>query len=221
MSLPSFSEVGEPYWTDKPTLIVGSGSSLKGFDFGALRGLGYILAVKEAIWDLPFADACFSLHMPWPRRREKELKALAVPLYLAVPRGMSEKQYDPIIPQAIYIERGNEKHLSDDPKLIHAGGNSGFGALNLAYLKRPKTIYLFGFDYNRSGGHYCPDRYENPDSHNARYWENWGDNFINVKHQLAAKGMTVINASPNSSIKAFPKVSIEQAMVDLARLRAA
>lgn len=217
-----FSEVRPPYWSDRPVIIVGSGSSLKGFDFNLLNGLGYILAVKEAIWDLPFADACFSLHLPWTKRRPAELTELAsrITLYLAVPKGMSEKQYGSIIPRAIYIDRGNEKHLSDNPALIHAGGNSGFGALNLAYLKRAKSIYLFGFDFNRNGGHYCPERYEEPDSHNARYWENWGDNFINTKQQLAKAGISIINASPNSSIKAFPKATIEAALERLHWFRA-
>lgn len=216
---PEFSEVKAPWWNDRPTLIVGCGSSLKGFDFSQLRGLGYILAVKQAVWDVSFADACFGLDLPWMKRCRNELSQLTVPLYLAVPPGLSEKQYTHI-PNAVYLERLRVKNkLSDDPRKIESGGNSGFGAFNFAILKRAKRIYLFGYDYSSSGGHYCPERYDQPQNHNARYWPRWGDNFFDIKDQIAVAGVTVVNASPNSTLKAFPKVTLEQAIANLRGLR--
>jgi hypothetical protein len=141
-------------------------------------------------------------------------------VYLSVPVGMREDQYT-IVPNAIYLDRIRVTNtLSTNPKKIESGGNSGFGAVNLAFLKKAKTIYLFGFDYSPSGGHYCPDRYNQPVNHNARYWPRWGDNFINIKDQIAVAGVTIINASPESTVKAFPKVSIAKAMDDLLGRRA-
>lgn len=225
MPVPEFSKVGPPYWDDRPLLIIGSGISLKGFEFNRLNGLGRILAVKEAVFDLPFADACFSLHIPWFRTRAKELPELAkrLELYFAIPKGMSEKQYDPIVPGAIYLDRVriNNGFVTDDPGKIESGANSGFGAVNLAYHKRAKLIYLFGFDYSPTAGHYCQDRYLDPAAHNARYWLNWAGNFLQVRHQVAAAGMTIINASEHSTVTAFPKVPIETALRDLSRLRSA
>lgn len=220
-----FSPVTGPWWDDRPTIIVGCGMSLSGFDLASLHGLGRVLAVKESVWDLPFADACFSLHLPWQKTRYKELCDLAkrMPLYLAVPRNVGKAHFTDI-PGAIYLERCriNNGLLLDDPRKIESGGNSGFGALNLSVLKRARLIYLFGFDYVPGAGHYCQGRYtELPNVKNETYWLSWGDNFLQTTGQLARLGITVINASERSTIKAFPKVPRDVAMTELRRLLAA
>lgn len=217
-----WGEVGPPYWSDKPVLVVGCGVSLKGFDFNQLKGLGYILAVKQAWVDLPFADACFGLDQGWTKRCQAELIELArkMPVYISLPKQIDDKLHG-LIPAATYLERLRTcEKFTTSPRTIESGGNSGFGAVNLAWLKKARRIYLFGFDYQPKGGHYCPDRYDQPVGHNARYWLNWGGNFDHVKDQIARAGVTVINASINSTLTAFPKVSIEQALLDLHRLRA-
>jgi len=44
-------------------------------------------------------------------------------------------------------------NLSDDPGAICSGGSSGFGAVNLAWLKRSRRMILLGFDYDTEKGH--------------------------------------------------------------------
>jgi hypothetical protein len=220
--LPEFGEVGPPFWDTRPTLIFGTGSSLAGVDFNSFRGLGHILAVKEAWRDLPFADACFGLDLPWIRRSAEALAELAtrMAVYLAVPDEEPRKHV--LIPGAIYLVRTRVCDLmTTKPGVVESGGHSGFGALNLAFLKRARSIYLFGFDCY-GGDHYCPERYAHqPRNHNARYLPNWGRNFQTVVPQLRAAGVSVVNASPKSTIAAFPKTTIEQARNDLDRLRSA
>ena len=210
--------MGAPYWDT--AIIVGTGPSMIGFDFDRLRNRGPVLAVKEAYHDLPFCDAVFGLDLPWMRWGAEPLAALAKrkPLYLAVPDQEIDHTF---IPGAIYLRRSRRcDAFSDNPDTIEAGSNSGFGAVNLAYLKRAKTIILFGFDY--SGQHYCPQRYQTrPEDHNRRYLPLWADNFHATLGQLHAGGVTVINASPKSVVSAFPKFSHEQALEHLDRVRSA
>ena len=208
-------------WSDRPVLIVGTGPSLHGVDLSRLNGLGYVLAVKEAVWDLPFADACFGLDLPWMRRQGDRLEELArrMPVYLAVP-----DQHPPVhrySPSAVYLQRvRGDTSLSEDPGTVESGGNSGFGAFNLAYLAHSREIFLFGYDYG--GEPYCPDRYSHhPRGHNARYLPRWAENFRYAVRQLAAAGVTVINTSSRSSVDAFPKSDLEQALVYLDRVRQA
>lgn len=215
-----FSRVSSPWWDDAPALLVGTGPSLAGFDLNRLRGLGHILAVKSSVWDLPFAEACFGLDLPWMRRENGRLAELAarMPLYLAVP-----KAHPPMhthVAGAIYLERDRQcGPLSEDLGIVEAGANSGFGAFNFAVLKRARTIFLFGYDYT-GGDHYCPERYaHNPRNKNAHYWPKWGENFRLALPQLTRLGVQVFNASPASSVTAFPKVTIEQALEHLDRLR--
>jgi len=214
-----FGRVEPVDWGDRPAIIVGTGPSLAGFDHDRLRGLGNVLAVKEAVWDLPFADACFGLDLPWMRRQGDRLIDVAarMQLYLAIPPVGLPPGHRPI-PGAIHLVRRRTcNQFSEDPAEVESGGNSGFGAVNVALLKGARTIVLFGFDYTH--GHYCPDRYahQRPD-HNARYWPRWGDNFRITLPQLAGMGASVLNASPGSTVDAFPKVTIDEAVEHLRRL---
>lgn len=204
-------------WSDKPVLIIGTGPSLVGVDLSRLKGLGHVLAVKESVWDLPFADACFGLDLPWMRRQGDRLGQLTMPLYLAIP-----DQHPPVrryTPSAIYLRRlrlGNG--LSTNLEEIECGGNSGFGAFNLAFLTSPRQIYLFGFDY--TGSAYCPERYtHHPKHHNARYLPKWGENFRGTIPQIEAAGISVVNASIMSTVDAFPKSTPVAALEHLDRLR--
>lgn len=194
--------------------MVGTGPSLYGFDFGRLRGPWRVLAVKQAYHDLPFAEACFGLDLPWMRHHADELAELAarMPLYLTVPD--QEIDIRPVA-GAVFLKRtGRCDRFSDDLGTIEAGGNSGFGALNFAYLKRAKKIVLFGYDYG--GSHYCEDRYvTRPKDQNARYLPSWATNYRRVIEQLTDCGTTVINASPRSAVDAFTKCTIDEGLEHL------
>jgi len=204
----NFGAVGPPWWGDRPCLIVGTGPSLHGFDLARLRGLGHVLAVKEAYHELPFADAVFGLDLPWMEHERVQLTALAarLALYLAVP---DDRAVD--IPGATYLRQLAGYHLSRKADTINAGGHSGFGALNFAYLKRAKTVYLFGFDY--SGAHYYADGRYTRDQ--VKSYSVWAAAISAVKPQLTHAGLNVVNVSPASLVQAYPKVSVEQALLDL------
>lgn len=210
--LPPLGRVEPPYWDDKPLAIVGCGPSLRGFDFTKFHNSDFrVLAIKEAFRDLPFAECVFGLDRPWINRQAEELSKLAMPKVLSV-----EHEYGPcaVIDGALYIQRSRFAGLSDDPAVIQSGANSGFGGFNYAYLKRAKRIALFGYDYtDQKGEHYDPERYHwYKPGQNARYWRNWGDNFIDCKAQLARAGVEVMNASPITTVIAFPKCTIEDGL---------
>lgn len=190
-------------------MLVGCGASLRGFDFNRLCGLGTIIAVKEAVWDLPFADHCFGLDVPWMHRQREALSRLAIPLHLAVPKELGR----PDIPNAIFYERIRSRivRLSIDPNKIECGRNSGFGALNLAFLMGAKRIVLFGYDY-QPDSYYCPQRYTHKKPESVNHWPAWAAIYEQIKEQLQQAGVEVINASPSSTITAFPKIGIEETL---------
>jgi len=93
--------------------------------------------------------------------------------------------------------------LSDDPTAINTG-NSGFGALNLAYHMRPEKIVLLGIDANHNlprvtGGY-------------SRSLDHLPELFGTACPQLKAAGIQVVNGSLISKITCFPRVSPERAM---------
>lgn len=215
---PVFGEVQPPFWNDRPVIIVGTGPSLKGFDFEQLRGLGWVLACKESMFSLPFADAIFGLDIPWMRARHDYLaeRAKTCEVYLSAPGQRLHLFRN--VPGAIYLRRLRSSNMfTMDPGAIECGANSGFGAINLALIKRAKTIFLFGFDY--SGGakiaeHYNQERYDEREAWGngvTNYFPRWAQHFDETVPQLKRMRVDIFNASPDSNVTAYERITHAQA----------
>ncbi len=219
---PEFGQVEAPWWDDAPAIVVGTGPSLRGFDHSRLSGLGHILAVKQAWMSLPDAEACVGIDLPWMVWARDDLGRLAtrLQLYIGVPD--QDLILDPI-PGVIYLRRARTAdRLLEDLSSLECAGTSGFAALNLAFHKKARDIYLFGFDFN--GVHHAPEQYsarQRPADANSRYLSSWATAFRGAIPQLTERGIRVICASPTSTIDAFPRMTHEQAIEDLHRIRRA
>lgn len=213
--LVSFGTAGARDWSDRPVAIVGGGPSLQGFDFGRLRSRFTVVAVNASMFDLPFADAGFSIDIRaarnwWPKIRNE----VRFPFYLAIDNPVLDHFSGPPPSSVVFLRRVQGTALSTNPVLISAGGTSGFGALHLSFLKGAKRITLFGFDYQPSAvgewhhneQHYFPHRQRLWD------WQKWARNFDAAASVLRQAGVEVVNASPGSAITAFRRVSIEEAL---------
>ncbi len=197
----NFGLVYSPWWDDRPVYIVGGGPSLRDFDFERLRGRR-VLAVNEAFVNLPFApDAVFSLDSNWARHRCAEMTCFTGEKFLAV-----QEPYWPYVdPSAIMLRRLRRPGLSVDQGSVHICGTSGYGALNVAYLKRAREIFLLGFDMAGSG-HWHPE----PGWGGEIALEPWAAAFDDASAQLSAEGVKVWNCSPRSAILAFSRISLEE-----------
>jgi hypothetical protein len=105
--------------------------------------------------------------------------------------------------------------FSTDPALIHYGANSGFVGINLAMLFGASPIVLVGF--NMQGSHFFgphPSPLNNVDP--IRYVPF----FDRAARQLPA-GVTILNATPDSALQCFLKVSLDDALPDPAGRRPA
>ena len=207
--------------TDRPVIIVGGGPSLKNFPYNCLNGLGYVLAVKSAIFDIPFADAGFGLDRPRFREWWARLGNAGFPVYWAIDDGVPSRINHPIPSNVRLLRRERGTFLHKGPDTVCNGGTSGFGALNLAYILKPSAIFLFGFDYTRVDGewhanesHYIAKRHQNPIR-----WKQWAKSYDTAAGQLKDAGIPVFNASPDSTVEAFPKVTHDEAIEHLDRLR--
>ena len=204
-----FGTVSAPYWDDKPVVLVGGGPSLKGFKFDQLKSKNaYVVGVNQALFDAPCcagvsADVMF-MHV---RRTALESFAKKFPIYACVPENI-----DPT--SMIHLDKRWKKEFSEHPSAIHTVGSSGFAALNIAYMKKAKRIILLGFDYgvlNRGKDHHYHHKYP-WHRRTTGEWPRWAAGYESALPQLRAANIEVINASPQSAIKAFPKISIAEAL---------
>ena len=182
-----YGRVEPPYWGT--VAIVGGGPSLIDFDYERLRG-ATVLAVKRAIFNIPWADAGFGLG-DWPDK----LASVSSRIYWAVPDG----RRTPAPENMTLLRRRDGQDVSDDPGEVYGGGTSGFGAFQIALHKRAKRIVLFGFDY------------EGDD----RKWKIWAEHFRVYVPHLTASGASVVNACPWSAISCFQKATLDDGVAAL------
>lgn len=196
-----YGSVSEPYWGE--VWITGGGSSFYDFDFKHFAG-NRVLAVNDTIHQLvlasvpvgrslvPYELSSFSLDNRWVRRNKHLLghsEGLIKEKFVALPLETWPECAD--IPGVTYLQWSNADGLSDDPGVICTGGNSGYGAINVAYLKRSKMIHLVGFDMNPID--------------NTEYLY-WARAFRTMLPQLRKQGVTVLNHNKQSYIDAFLKI---------------
>jgi hypothetical protein len=210
-----FGVVEGPLWHDRPVAIIGGGPSLNNFDFNRLRG-AHVLAVKGSIFTVPWADAGYGMDFPRYREWKTKLAQLPMRVYWAVPDDKLPECID--APNITYLKRKEGQGISDDPDAIFNGGTSGFGALQIALLKKARKIVLLGFDYNgdyRFGGkgfHHNPEVYEHKRRQEASNWSMWASYFSAIEWIPRSRGVEVLNACHSSSITAFPKIDLDEAV---------
>lgn len=207
-------------------IIIGSGKSLIGFDFNKLRGLGTIIAVNDAAKSIPFADMWFTLD-PWgldgkqipPFWRGKLFAA--VPEDFGTPKALSPEHRVQPDSRITFLHRLRGHNLtgvssdtafklglSEDKSCINTG-NSGYGALNLAYHYRPKKILILGID-GTVGYFYSNDRANRPLPHLPTMFES-------AKPQLEQAGIELINGSVNSAVTAYPRFTVTESLKEFSK----
>lgn len=222
--LPVYSRIDTVRWDDMPVLLIGTGFSLEGFDLNRLRGLGHVIAVKEAWQLLDFYEVLFGGDLNWPRRSGKfdSLSEIAKTgrLWMSMPEDQIKRLVH--IPGAHMVRKipSHVEGFCEVPDTVHMGYTSGFAALNFAYHRRPRHIFLFGYDYRSLDGQWHTKGL-NPwySRTNNSNWNTWAGNFKTVCPQLERAGIDVVNVGLDSIIAAFEKVTHEQAIERLHRIR--
>ena len=113
-------------------------------------------------------------------------------------------------PKVLRIKGEHKDGLSESPEVIHYGSNSGFQALNLAYLLGANKIILLGYDMKiaKSGkAHWFGDH---PDKVRSNY-PSWWSRFSVVADQLKGK-VQIINCNPDSALQCFEKMPLSDAL---------
>ena len=153
-----------------------------------------VLCLNDALYRVLNLDkahrvAVFSLDRHWVYRNKNILASFCGEKHIALPLGTFPECAD--IPGVEYYGWSHIEGLSDDPHVIATGQNSGYGAINLCYLKGAKSIHLVGYDMDPAH------------DKNFKYWAPF---FRHALPQLRARGIVVLNHNPDSFVDAFPKV---------------
>jgi hypothetical protein len=186
--------------------VVGGGYSFKAIDRDTIPGK--IIAVNDAAVHLERYDYALSMDRLWVENRMPQLVERARPAYL---RRAAVKHVNTSHAWCHVFENDYETvRFSRTPDRLN-GTNSGACALNLAYIMKPKELYLFGFDMckgpNEEPYWYAPYPWAAPQgATKPGKYKSWVEEFDEIAAQFASIGTRVVNVSSRSRIKQFVRI---------------
>lgn len=186
-------------------ICIASGPSLTPEDVEYCRGKGRIYAVKEAHILAPFADVLYCADDDWWDNKK------------GVPDFAGEKW---TVNEACarkwklnYIPGCNTISWGKTPELIAYGGNSGFQAMNLAYVQGATRIILLGYDYgykpNEQAKHWFDNTQHARPSRTSDYTA-WLKRMNDAAPHI---DIPIINCTPTSAIWCFARAPLREALL--------
>lgn len=204
-----FTEITGKY--DCPVYVIGGGSSLQGFDFSRLDGLGVKIGINKVAW-YANCDVMVTLDQHFAKQYRHDIAKFVEDGGEAVLAMPPNDHTHPTIPGATYVRRQKNPGLSDHPNSLF-GMNSGIAGLGLAYMRRPPSIALLGFDmqYASNGKTHWHEGYSWHNPKNHKFMEKSVDKFDRMARQCDDAGIEVVNyvGNPKSKITAFPIASLD------------
>lgn len=196
-----------PDWRGKTCAIVASGPTAKDANLELLRDRAKVIAINNSWKLVPWADVLYACDARWweAYKGVPEFKGLRV----------SQDTKVLLMKRDIKIvrsQRGRDRLITNQPGIIGWGGNSGFHCLNLAVVWGARRIILIGYDMRLDLGthwHGLHQSMNNPTPGNVLRWCRAVDG---VAEALKKMKIEVLNTSDVSSLKNYPKVSLEEAI---------
>lgn len=195
-------------WPGDTFVCIGSGPSLTQSDVDACRGRAPVIAIKDVIRLAPWADVLYgagddALGDTWWKRHGPSLTFPGL-RYCMDPRARA---------WASVLKMDGERGLTDKRDSLTTGGHSGYQAINLAVHLGATRIVLLGYDLQSRGGvqHFFGEHQHGAPGRKLPF-DLFQFHFPSMVPALAARGVTVVNASRETALTIFPRVSLEEAL---------
>ena len=199
-----------PVFEGKSVAIVAGGPSLTGFDFG-LFAPRMTLAINRAHEFLPRACVLWWTDASYWRRARESLTAHAA---AAKATGNIGYRASDELPASVHVCRlTGLSGFDPDPECLRHGNNSAYAAMHLAAHLGARRIVLFGVDmkHGADGRSHFHGGYDQ--TLRARTLErSMLPYFASLQKPLDARGIEVLNASPHSALKVWPRIGIEEGL---------
>jgi hypothetical protein len=198
-------------WPGATVVCIACGPSLTQADVDLVRteheaGQLRVIAINAAVRMAPWADVRYAHHAAdWCRPEDLEI--------LAAFRGLKYSCELPAADHGATVLRmsGATGLELEDRGAIRHGKNSGYQAINVAVHLGARRILLLGYDLKRSADgqlHFysCTGRQGKND------FDTWARHFATLPGPLAAAGVEVVNATRETDLPTFPRMSLEAAL---------
>ncbi len=202
-------------WPGETVVVIGGGPSLTHEDVAYCRDKAHVVAVKEAgccripgqVAPAPWAEVLYAADEKYWRFVQGAPEFAG--LKYAIEQREGERQMGDW-PGLQVLRNLGEHGLETDPTGLRTGFNSGYQAINLAVHLGAAKIVLLGFDcwrgpdgHNWFGPH--PTHIESP-------YPVFLQAFNTIVAPLKAAGVDVVNCSPTTMLRAFPRADLRDVL---------
>ena len=199
--------IADKRWPGSTVVCIASGPSLSDEQLQVIEhehasGRWKVIAVNDNYSRAPWADVVYAGDCQWWNVHHANVKKQAPGTELWTCDNVAAARY-----------RINRVRGANRPGLgswqIHTGGNSGYQAINLAYLWGASRILLVGYDMQPTGGQaHWFGQHAAPLVQKQLFTE-WCHRYQALAEDLQKKGVEVINCTRQSALIWFPRASIE------------
>lgn len=198
-------------WPGETAVIIGGGPSLTPAQVDACRGRVRAIAVNDALRLCPWASVhyfCDAKWWNWHHGKDwyKAFRGLRVTLENL------QLREDPTLNG---IQNVGKQGLCEKPNGVMTGANSGYQCINLAVHLGFTRLLLLGFDMKgRLEGRNVRTHWfgEHPGGTSPTVYSQMLEHFPTLIAPLKARGVEVINCTPDSALRCFPMRRLEEAL---------
>lgn len=200
-------------WPNSTIVILASGPSLTQEDVDFCCGKAKVIAVNDTYRLAPWADALYACDSRWWFWHK------GVPKFMGQKYSLDARVHKPF-PSVTVLRNTGETGLELDPTGLRTGKNSGYQALNLGVHLGGKHFVLLGFDmkpiqvpHPKTGKPIQKNHFfgEHPHPVPPPY-HLMIEKFETIVDPLLSLGITVVNATRETALKAFPRASLADAL---------
>lgn len=194
-----------PDWRGHTVVVVASGPSLTDDQIRlAENSTAFTITVNNCYAKIAFPDAVYACDYMWWKLNHMKVKQNIHRGRLWTQDRAAAEQF-----QINHIQWEGKDGLGK--RGLRVNGNSGAGAINLAYHFGARRILLIGMDMKPGPNgekHWHPD-HPKPMVQGQQF-EEWRHKMGVLAKDLAAEGVTVINCTPGSALACFSMGDLEQ-----------
>lgn len=193
-------------------ICVASGPSIIQKQLDQIKQSGlYTICVNRSFELLPNCDAIFACDIRWWYEYYELTQAHSPESKLYTIAGIGSHFYKKRKIGKEIIELPYESGVGLGKEHLIHGGNSGYMAVNLAYLLGAKKIILVGYDHQHTNGkrHWHSDYDKKKFPYNADNVDRMKDNFEVLAQDLINEGIDVVNCSIETALETPRRSSLE------------
>lgn len=190
-------------WPGSTIVCCASGPSLTQEDVSACQDQR-VIVINDTYKLAPWADALFAADFRWWERNPEALRFEGL-------KFGADRRVGKHYPEVHTLHISGRDGFDPNPAFVRSGdGNSGAMAIHTAVHLGGTKIVLLGYDMQPTNGrnHHHDDHPEQRPI-NFRVWVNA---MTTLAVALQARGVTVLNASRETALQCFPRVSLKEAL---------